>query len=51
MRKRIIGAVVLAMSGVLVLTVLNVNFLVRRNKDSTIRPFPPPPFCALRIFK
>jgi len=33
MRKRIIGAVVLAMSGVLVLTVLNVNFLVRRNKD------------------
>ena len=36
MRKRIIGAVVLAMSGVLVLTVLNVNFLVRRNKDYLI---------------
>src|SRR5206468_6845569 len=38
MRKRIIGAVVLAMSGVLVLTVLNVNFLVRRNKDYLIGP-------------
>lgn len=36
MRKRIIGAVVLAMSGVLVLTALNVNFLVRRNKDYLI---------------
>src|SRR5437773_11074208 len=36
MRKRIIGAVLLAMSGVLVLTVLNVNFLVRRNKDYLI---------------
>ncbi len=36
MHKRIIGAVVLAMSGVLVLTVLNVNFLVRRNKDYLI---------------
>ena len=36
MRKRIIGAVVLALSGVLVLTVLNVNFLVRRNKDYLI---------------
>src|SRR5437773_1793775 len=39
MRKRIIGAVVLAMSGVLVLTVLNVNFLVRRNKDYLIGQF------------
>src|SRR5438445_12462918 len=36
MRKRIIGAVVLAMSGVLVLTVLNVNFLLRRKKDYLI---------------
>ena len=36
MRKRIIGAVVLALSGILVLTVLNVNFLVRRNKDYLI---------------
>ena len=36
MRKRIIGAVVLALSGVLVLAVLNVNFLVRRNKDYLI---------------
>jgi AsmA protein len=36
MRKRIIGAVVLGLSGVLVLTVLNVNFLVRRNKDYLI---------------
>jgi len=33
MHKRIIGAVVLALSGVLVLALLNVNFLVRRNKD------------------
>ena len=33
MRKRIIGAVALALSGVLILAVLNVNFLVRRNKD------------------
>ena len=36
MRKRIIAAVVLALSGVLVLAVLNVNFLVRRNKDYLI---------------
>ena len=36
MRKRIIGAVVLALSGVLVLALLNVNFLVRRNKDYLI---------------
>ena len=36
MRKPIIGGVVLALSGVLVLTVLNVNFLVRRNKDDLI---------------
>lgn len=36
MRKRIIGGVVLVLSGVLVLTVLNVNFLVRRNKDYLI---------------
>jgi uncharacterized protein involved in outer membrane biogenesis len=36
MRKRIIGAVVLALVGVLVLAVLNVNFLVRRNKDYLI---------------
>jgi uncharacterized protein involved in outer membrane biogenesis len=36
MRKRIIGAVVLALVGVLVLAVLNVNFLVRRNKDCLI---------------
>ena len=36
MRKRIIGAVALALSGVLVLAVLNVNFLVRRNKDYLI---------------
>jgi len=36
MRKRIISAVVLALSGVVVLTLLNVNFLVRRNKDYLI---------------
>ena len=36
MRKRIISAVVLALSGVVVLAVLNVNFLVRRNKDYLI---------------
>ena len=36
MRKRIIGAVVLALTGLLILTVLNVNFLVRRNKDYLI---------------
>ena len=36
MRKRIIGAVVLALVGVLILAVLNVNFLVRRNKDYLI---------------
>jgi uncharacterized protein involved in outer membrane biogenesis len=36
MRKRIIAAVALALSGVLVLAVLNVNFLVRRNKDYLI---------------
>jgi AsmA protein len=36
MRKRIIGGVVLVLSGVLVLTVLNVNFLVRSNKDYLI---------------
>jgi uncharacterized protein involved in outer membrane biogenesis len=36
MRKRIIGAVVLALGGVAVLAVLNVNFLVRRNKDLLI---------------
>ena len=36
MRKRIIGAVVLALSGVLVLALLNVNFLVRRNKGYLI---------------
>jgi uncharacterized protein involved in outer membrane biogenesis len=36
MRKRIIGGIVLALSGVLVLTVFNVNFLVRRNKDYLI---------------
>jgi uncharacterized protein involved in outer membrane biogenesis len=36
MRKRIIGGVVLALSGILVLTVLNVDFLVRRNKDDLI---------------
>ena len=36
MRKRIIGAVVLALGGVLVLAVLNVNFLVRRNEDYLI---------------
>jgi AsmA protein len=36
MRKRIIGAVLLALSGLVILVVLNVNFLVRRNKDSLI---------------
>jgi hypothetical protein len=36
MRKRIISGVVLALSGVVVLAVLNVNFLVRRNKDYLI---------------
>jgi AsmA protein len=36
MRKRIIAAVALALSGILVLAVLNVNFLVRRNKDYLI---------------
>jgi AsmA protein len=36
MRKRILGAIVLALSGALVLTVLNINFLVRRNKDYLI---------------
>src|SRR4051812_11433250 len=36
MRKRIIGSSVLALVGLLVLAVLNVNFLVRRNKDSLI---------------
>jgi uncharacterized protein involved in outer membrane biogenesis len=36
MGKRIIGGVVLVLSGVLVLAVLNVNFLVRRNKDYLI---------------
>jgi uncharacterized protein involved in outer membrane biogenesis len=33
MRKRIIRAVLLALSGLLILVVLNVNILVRRNKD------------------
>ncbi|HEY7553864.1 MAG TPA: AsmA family protein [Candidatus Binatia bacterium] len=36
MRKPIISGIVLALSGVLVLTVFNVNFLVRRNKDYLI---------------
>ena len=36
MRKRILGGVVLALSGALVLAVLNINFLVRRNKDYLI---------------
>jgi uncharacterized protein involved in outer membrane biogenesis len=36
MRKRIVGGVVLGLSGILVLTVLNVNFLVRRNKKYVI---------------
>lgn len=36
MRKRIIGAVLLALSGLLILVVLNVNFLVRRNKGFLI---------------
>jgi AsmA protein len=37
MRKRIIAGVALALSSVLVLAVLNINFLVRRNKDYLIR--------------
>jgi uncharacterized protein involved in outer membrane biogenesis len=36
MRNRIISGVVLAISGVLILAVLNINFLVRRNKDYVI---------------
>lgn len=36
MSKRIIVAVVLALSGVLLLALLNVNFLIRRNKDYLI---------------
>src|SRR4030095_4601062 len=36
MHKRIIGAVALALGGVLVLALLNVNFLVRHNKDYLI---------------
>jgi uncharacterized protein involved in outer membrane biogenesis len=36
MRKRILGGVVLTLSGALVLTALNINFLVRRNKDYLI---------------
>jgi uncharacterized protein involved in outer membrane biogenesis len=36
MSKRILGGVVLALSGALVLTALNINFLVRRNKDYLI---------------
>jgi AsmA protein len=36
MRKRILGGVVLALSGALVLTALNINFLVRRNKGYLI---------------
>jgi uncharacterized protein involved in outer membrane biogenesis len=36
MRKRIMGGVVLALSSVLVLAILNANFLVRRNKDYLI---------------
>jgi uncharacterized protein involved in outer membrane biogenesis len=36
MRKRILGGVVLALGGALVLAVLNINFLVRRNKDYLI---------------
>jgi AsmA protein len=36
MRKRIIAGVVLALSSVLVFGVLNINFLVRRNKDYLI---------------
>ncbi len=36
MRKRILGGVVLALGGALVLTVLNINLLVRRNKDYLI---------------
>src|SRR4030095_1310379 len=37
MRKRIIAGVALALSSVLVLAVLNINFLVRRNNDYLIR--------------
>lgn len=33
MRKRIIVSILLALTGVLILAALNVNFLVRRNKD------------------
>jgi len=36
MRKRILGGFVLALSGALVLAVLNINFLVLRNKDYLI---------------
>jgi AsmA protein len=36
LRKRIIGVVVLAISGVLILAVLNINFFVRRNKSYLI---------------
>ena len=36
MRKRILGGIVLALSGALVLAVLNINFLVLRNKDYLI---------------
>ena len=36
MRKRIISGVVLTISGVLILAVLNINFLVQRNKDYVI---------------
>lgn len=36
LRKRIISGVVLTISGVLIFAVLNINFLVRRNKDYVI---------------
>jgi len=36
MRKRIVGTVVLVFCGVLVLVILNLNFLVRHNKDYLI---------------
>ena len=36
MRKRIVGGVALVLSSVLVLAVLNINFLVRRNKEYLI---------------
>jgi uncharacterized protein involved in outer membrane biogenesis len=36
MRKRIIGGVVLGLIGILVLVVLNINFLIRRNKQYVI---------------